>query len=298
MAMMQVFPNMVNFDKQTYGYEHYLVSSNSPWDLNNDGNIDAGQPFLFDMLSAANMGLRKFQGFNTPMGLPPDYEWYPAFDAASQLVTMKEPDGSLMKMFLQMQAAGLPAAKKTAFLAALANYPAYSNGVTLGGHGVLPKGKALGAGQNGCHGCHGEAGVLALPIPVDRKVLTQVNNMQVELPLYQWKYYNMRGLVDLGVRTQDEDVVAGRADIDIDGDSGYVRTSPKSFVLNWFAPSATYIAADDKRALDGTGLTTNNLTWNGGEWMPVLEPVVDYVPNYAVLGYQRSEVIWPRGRMR
>ena len=30
---------------------------------------------------------------------------------------------------------------------------------------------------------------------------------------------------------------------------------------------------------------------SGGEWMPVLEPVVDHVPNYAVLGYQRDEVI-------
>ena len=25
--------------------------------------------------------------------------------------------------------------------------------------------------------------------------------------------------------------------------------------------------------------------------MPVLEPVVDYLPNYAVLGYQRDEII-------
>ena len=29
MAMMMIFPNMINFDKQTYGYEHFLVSSDS-----------------------------------------------------------------------------------------------------------------------------------------------------------------------------------------------------------------------------------------------------------------------------
>ena len=42
----------------------------------------------------------------------------------------------------------------------------------------------------------------------------------------------------------------------------------------------------------GTSLTADDLTWNGGNWMPVLEPVTDQVPNYAVLGYQEGEVIW------
>ncbi len=29
----------------------------------------------------------------------------------------------------------------------------------------------------------------------------------------------------------------------------------------------------------------NDLTWNGGKWMPVLEPVVEYKTNLEVLGY-------------
>ena len=38
-------------------------------------------------------------------------------------------------------------------------------------------------------------------------------------------------------------------------------------------------------------LNPKKLTLNGGDWMPVLEPVVDYLPNDAVLGYQRDEII-------
>jgi hypothetical protein len=44
--------------------------------------------------------------------------------------------------------------------------------------------------------------------------------------------------------------------------------------------------------LKGTSLKKKDLTWNGGDWMPVLEPVTDAVPNYAVLGYMRDEVIF------
>ena len=36
----------------------------------------------------------------------------------------------------------------------------------------------------------------------------------------------------------------------------------------------------------------DDLTWNGGKWMPVLEPVTDLKPNYEVLGYDRSEILW------
>jgi hypothetical protein len=250
------------------------------------------------MLAASNMGLRKFQGFNLPMGLPADYEWYPFFDATPQVISMKEPDGSLMKMFLQMQAAALPADQQLAYLAALENYPAFSNGVTLGGHGVRPPEEALGAGTNGCLDCHGDEGVLTHPIPVDRKIPVDLGGMIVELPLYQWKYYNLRALVDLGLTTQSEDVIAGVADIDIDGDARYVRTSPMSFIVNWFAPNTSYYPADDGMILTGTLLEATDLTWNGGAWLPVLEPVVDYVPNYAVLGYEASDVIWVTGRGR
>jgi len=294
MALMQIFPNLIYFDKANFGYEHYLAASGSPWDTNGDGLIDPGQDFLFDMLSAANSGLRQFQGFNAPMGFPADYQWYPPFDSVDQLVSMKLPDGSLIKMFLQMQAAGLPEDQRPAFLAAVENYPAFSN-ITLGGHGVLPKEQALGA--SGCMDCHGSGGVLAQKHPVTRKVPTDMGEMGfLDMPVYRWRYYNLHNLVDLGLTTRDEDVVAGTANVDIDGNETYVRQSDTTFVLNWFAPAdpSGFRPADDSTALEGTGLSAADLTWKDGDWMPVLEPVTDPIPNYAILGYQAEEILWDR----
>lgn len=293
MALMLIFPNLVYFDKASFGYEHYLTATGSPWDANGDGFVDAGRDFHFDMLAAANNGLRSFQGFNGPMGLPPEYEWYPPFDSIDELVSMKLPDGSLIKMFLQMQAASLPPEQQAPFLAAIANYPAFSN-ITLGGHGVLPATQALGA-NGACADCHGSNGVLAERHPVTRKVPTNMGPMGTfDLPLYQWKYYNVRALVNLGLATRNEDVVAGTADVDVDGDTAYVRASNSTFVLNWFVPSdpSGYRSADAPSALAGTDLTAADLTWSGGAWMPVLEPVTDLVPNYAILGYEARELMW------
>jgi len=293
MAMMQIFPNLVYFNKGNFGYEHYLIHSGSPLDANGDGIIDVGQNFMFDMFTASNAGLAQFQGFNGPMGFPPSYQWYPPFDDMSQVISMKVPDGSLIKMFMQMKAASLPPDQQAPFLAAVDNYPAYSN-VTLGGHGVLPKEQALGANWS-CVQCHGPNGIMAQPVPVTQKVATDMGAMgTVELPRYQWKYYNVHRLVDLGLTTQNEAVVAGTANVDIAGNTDDVRTSDDPFVLNWFMPNdpSGYRPPDDTSSLSGTSLHPGDLTWNGGAWMPVLEPVVDYVPNYRVLGYEESEIIW------
>ena len=290
MALMFVFPNLVYFDKGNFGYEHYMVRTGSPFDANEDGIIDSGQDFNFDMFAAANAGLRQFQGFNGPMGFAPDYEWYPPFEDVSDVISMKLPDGSLIKMFLQMQAAKVPEAQRDAYLAAVANYPSFSN-VTLGGHGVKPKNQALG---RRCMNWHGDSGPFAAPMPVGRKVPMDMGPMGTfEFPVYQWKYYQVQKLVDLGLATTSEQVLAG-ADIDIDGDDTYVRTSDTEFTLNWFAPDMpnSYRRADDAAALEGTGLTADDLTWNGGKWMPVLEPVVDYKPTYEILGYTAKEIIW------
>ena len=80
--------------------------------------------------------------------------------------------------------------------------------------------------------------------------------------------------------------------VDIDGNTKYVRDSGSSFVLNWFAPNdpTGYRPADDATALEGTGLTADDLTWNGGHWMPVLEPVVDLKSNLEVLGYPATGI--------
>jgi hypothetical protein len=118
----------------------------------------------------------------------------------------------------------------------------------------------------------------------------------MQLPMYQWKYYNVRALIDLGLATRDEDILAGRATPDIDGNTDYVRVSSAPMVLNWFAPEVSYRSAAE--SLAGTGLAAGQLTTQGGAWMPVLEPVTDFVPNYQVLGYRAEEVIWKRKAKR
>lgn len=288
MALMQLFPNLVYFDKARFGYEHYLTATGSPFDGDRDGIIDPGQPFQFDMLDAAYSGLQQFAGFNGPMGFPPNYQWYPQFFDVSDLISMKLPDGSEIKMFLQMQAQQLPEPQRTALLDAVEHYPSYSQ-VTLGGHGVRPKSEALD-----CTACHAPGGVLSQPVPVGRRITTNMGAMGfVDLPLYQWKYYNLHALVDLGLSATCEQVVAGTADVDIDGDAAYLRESTDTFVVNWFMPEMPggFRRADDAQSLAGAGLTPAELTWSGGDWMPVLEPVVDLLPNWQALGLPAS-VIW------
>jgi hypothetical protein len=317
MAMMQAFPNLMNFSKFEYKYEHYLISTElarAPEDPDGDGILDEDSSFLFDMLGAVNAGLEEFKGFNVPMLLPPDYDWYPPFDSVENVATMKLPDGSFMKLFLAMQLQGMEVPMDQ-IQQLIGSYPAFSNGVTLGGHGIAPNPKqnALGGpGRSGCAECHSEGGVLTTKVPVTRKTLVDLPfdpPMNVgEMPVWRWVYYNVRGILDLGLSTSNEDVVAGTAEIDIDiaGNADYRRISDQDMVLNWFAPAekprlngkllkgyVPFTPADSQRVLKGTDLKRKDLTWSGGNWMPVLEPVTDPVPNYAVLGYQREEVIFP-----
>ena len=227
MAMMQIFPNLVYFDKVTFDLVRYVTGSDSPWDADKDGYVDADVAFYYDMFAAANAGLRKFMGFNAPMGLDAAYEWYPAFDDEHELITMKVPDCTLIKMFLGRQGASLPAEQQAAFFAAIANYPAFSNGVTLGGHGVRPKEEALGADFS-CASCHAAGGVMDTPVPVTNTELRDVPGMgSLEFPVYRWKYYNFRGLTTLGLSVNDEDLAAGDASVDIDGDDTYVLASSR-----------------------------------------------------------------------
>jgi hypothetical protein len=314
MAMMQAFPNLMNFSKSAYKYEHYLVSTElagSDEDLDGNGIIDKKAPFLFDMLGAVNTGLEQFKGFNVPMFLPPSYDWYPKMESKSDVATMKLPDGSFMKLFLAMQLqAQQPDITMEELQQLIGSYPAFSNGVTLGGHGVVPNPSenALGGRgfKRGCQECHGAGGVLESPIPVTEKVLVDLGPMgQGEMPVWVWTYYNVHRLIDLGLRTKDENVVAGKADVDIAGKRRFVRTSGQKMVLNWFAPAVPptlngdpiigylpFQPADSRLALKGTRLRAEDLTWNDGDWMPVLEPVTNPAPNYAVLGYSREEVIF------
>ncbi len=290
MALMQIYPNLVYFDKATFDIVRYATGSNSPWDADNDGYVDVGSNFYYDMLAAANMGLRKFQGFNVAMGLDAGYQWYPEYENADDLISMKVPDGTLIKMFLAMQGMSLPPEQQPDYFAAIANYPAFSNGITLGGHGVRPKEEALGAAYS-CQDCHASGGVFDTPIPVTNTETRDIPGMGTfEFPLYRWKYYNFRALTDLGLTTQCEDIVAGTADVDIAGDTTYVRESSRTFVVNYLDPAGegSYRPADDAASLEGTGLGADDISYNGGDWMPVLEPDVRLVPNIEVLGLDKD----------
>ena len=223
------------------------------------------------------------------MGMPADYAWYPTYDNEASLVSMKVPDGTLIKMFLAMQGMNLPEEQQPGFMQLIADYPAFSNGVTLGGHGVRPKEEAVGAGMS-CTSCHAAGGLMDHPIPVTTTVLRDVEGFGTfEFPVYRWRYHNMHALVDLGLETQDEDIVAGAANMDIAGDAAYLRDSTNTIVVNYMNPAGegSYVPADDPTALAGTGLTIDDLSFNGGAWMPVLEPTVKTVPNYQMLGYSR-----------
>ncbi len=293
MAMMQIFPNLVYFNKGNFGYEHFMVATDraATHDTNQDGIVDSGMSFHFDMLEAANMGLGQFMGFNGAMGFAPSYTWYPAYTDVNQVISMKLPDGSLMKMFLAMQ--GMQIAdpdEQAAFMAAIENYPSFSQ-VTLGGHGVLPKEQAIGS----CADCHGPSGIMAHPIPVTKKVATNMGPMGTfEFPVYQWKFYKLGDLIDRGLAATSEDVAAGNVDMDVHGDTTVLQVSSTEITLNWLASYAgmpsEYIPANDPGALAGTTLSATDLTWNGGDWMPVLEPVTILTTNLEVLGYPASGI--------
>lgn len=296
LAFMQIFPNLVFFDKTTYGYVRYQVASNSPYDVDHDGFVDSGASFNLDMLTAANNGLRSFQGFNGPMGLPADYAWYPPFESASDLISMKLPDGTDMKIYLSIEGMKLPAEEQPAHFAALQHYPAFSNGITLGGHGVRPRGEALGANLS-CRVCHSAGGMMDHPVPVTRTVPREVPGFGTfEFPVYRWRYYQIHAITDLALATQNEDIVGGSAVVDIAGDTRYRRESAGTIVVNYINPAGegSYRPADHADALAGTGLTPADLTIHGGSWMAALEPDVDYVPNYEVLGFARDEILFVR----
>ena len=134
------------------------------------------------MFGAVNAGLDQFKGFNVPMFLPADYDWYKKFTDVSNVATMKLPDGSDMKLFLAMQLQAQGATPEE-IQQLVGNYPAFSNGITLGGHGVAPNPEenalgAEGSGQGkGCADCHSAGGLLDSPVPVTDKVLVDVKGV-------------------------------------------------------------------------------------------------------------------------
>jgi hypothetical protein len=117
-------------------------------------------------------------------------------------------------------------------------------------------------------------------------------NKRQAFPIYRWRYYNIHTITDLGLTTKDADIVASSANVDIAGDMQYRRESANTIVVYYINPAGegSYRPADHADALSGTGLAADDLTTHGGAWMPVLEPDVDYVPNYKILGYTEREI--------
>ncbi len=71
-----------------------------------------------------------------------------------------------------------------------------------------------------------------------------------------------------------------------------MKVSDTSMTLNWFAPQSPGGFHAAETVLGGLGMKSEDLTKNGGSWMPVLEPITKAVPNYQVLGYTKDEIIW------
>jgi hypothetical protein len=288
MAFMQIFPNLVYFLKSAFGYGYYVVyHGHEKYDANHDGIIDKGAKFFFDMLKAANAGLMAFKGYNQLFGMPKDMDWYPKFDKADDLVTIKLPDGTLMRIYQQLKDAMADADPGKMHPERWQNYPAFSNGITLG-HAVAgadTRWKPLGSGDNGCADCHSSKGVFMQPVPIAKTVkvgpFKKFGNMSFQMPVYHWVYYNARKLVQLGLKTRDEDVVKGKASIDIAGKPEYMRVSNASFTLNWLDPKG-YVPADSTKMIP-KGV---KLMRDGGEWVAVLEPVIETRTNWEVLGYK------------
>ena len=294
MALMQIFPNMVLFDKVTFDLVRYTTGSNSPWDANDDGYVDAGVPFYYDMLAAGNNGLRAFQGFNAPMGLDPTYEWYPAFADESELITIESARRHAHQDVPRH--AGHDAAARAA--AGLLRRHRQLSGLLKRHHARRPRRAAQGAGTRGRPRLHRlptpPAARWTHLVPVTNTEVRVMGSQQFEFPVYRWKYYNVHALTDLGLATTDEDIVAGTADVDVHGNATYVQESSRTFVVNYMAPAmeGSYRAADDADSLAGTSLTADDMAWNGGSWMAVLEPDVRFVPNYEVLGYTADEILF------
>jgi hypothetical protein len=207
---------------------------------------------------------------------------------------MKLPDGTLMKMYLTIKGMQVPADQQVAYFKSFVNYPAFSNGITLGGHGVRPKSEALGANQT-CNACHGAGGIMDHLVPVTNTQKRAIPGFGTfEFPIYRWRYYNLHKLVDLGLETSDADIVSGAANVDVAGNTTYIRESTFPILVNYMNPAgeASYRRADSNDALTGTNLTAQDLTWQKGEWMPVLEPDVRYAHNYEVLGYDRARILF------
>ncbi len=280
MAQMAAFPNMLFFDKYTFGHNWYQDLGELA-DPNGDGDTADSKILLWDadyrplavkdMRKAVEVGMTRLldmmvqMGFQAPAGMTIDMMkgMYGKYDAATnpygftddQLVVMAAPPGSEMQLMLQqMKDAGLADISDTL----IQNYPAWSNGVTLGGHGVR-RAEALFCAD--CHTTEAGANVFDQLVEVPSY---GANGM----PLMQWVFYD-KALIDLAE--------AGQIVEDVEQD-GYTRTGTA------FEMGITFRRASQ----DATAL---GITYGlEGDYLAMLTPVTRLVSNWKVLGYTDQRI--------
>ncbi len=263
MAQMAAFPNMLLFDKYTFGYNWYQDLGK----LAGEGKIltwdESSRPLAVrDLAKAVEVGMGRLLDMMMQMGFDPaaygmtaaqmkamyaeyDAQTNPVGLTADQIVVMAAPFGTGMQDMLRQMG-----------YANWANYPAYSNGVTLGGHGVRKEEALM------CADCHDpEKSVLNQPVEVPERG-------EHGMPLVHWEFYSQELLEKAEAGEIVEDVWA----------AGYARRGED------FELGMTFVTASE--AAEALGITWGH----GGDYIAVLVPTTRLATNWEVLGYSAARV--------
>ncbi len=256
MTQMAQFPNLLFFDKYTFGYNWYQNLQT----LADQGKITtwdetgpAARPLAAkDMRRAVAVGMGRLLDMMLQMGFDPGAFGMTAEQmkgmyanlTEDQLVVMAAPPGSEMQAMLQQMG-----------YANWSNYPAYSNGVTLGGHGVQKESALF------CADCHEPGGVFDQPVEVP----TYGTN---GMPLFHWEFFSR----ELLAKAEAGEVVANVED------AGYLLKGGD------FEMGITFETASQAAA--SLGITFGL----AGDYLAVLTPTTRMATNWAVLGYSAARV--------
>lgn len=264
MAQMAQFPNLLFFDKYTFGYNWYqdlgkldAAGKIQRWD--EEGPL-ARPLAVKDLRKAVEVGMGRLLDMMVQMGFDPAAYGMTADQmkgmystaglSADQLVVMAAPPGSEVQAMLAQMGGVNPLVVQ--------NYPAWSNGVTLGGHGVS-RTEALY-----CADCHDAA----------KSVFSQ--KVEVPdygpsgMPLFHWEFYSRELLAK---------AEAGEFVADVWAD-GYALRSAS------FEMGRAFVAASQAAASFSPPITTGV----DGEYLAVLTPTTRLATNWEVLGYSPRRI--------
>ncbi|MEW6487354.1 MAG: hypothetical protein AB1578_05480 [Thermodesulfobacteriota bacterium] len=264
MAQMAQFPNLLFFDKYTFGYNWYqdlgkldAAGKIVRWD--EEGPL-ARPLAVKDLRKAVEVGMGRLLDMMLQMGFDPSAYGMTAAQmkgmystaglSADQLVVMAAPPGSEVQAMLAQMGGVNPLIVQ--------NYPAWSNGVTLGGHGVS-RADALF-----CADCHDP----------DRSVFAQ--KVEVPdygpsgMPLFHWEFYSRELLAK---------AEAGQFVADVWAD-GYALRSAS------FEMGSAFVTASQAAASFSPPVTSGV----EGEYLAVLTPTTRLATNWEVLGYSPRRI--------